>query len=186
MLESIQTAGYHEKAMVMVTAGWGYPLGEHGLIGPDALLLQELVHTPLIIRFPKARYAGQRTRPVLYPKYRSTAKPSWMGFRCRCQVRFTANSFAIIPGNSKSDPPYAYMKQQTSTAIRTPELAACDNLQRFNTVDSTLSQAQRSLGSQRHQATPSRLGRVPRPNHTENRNRRPNHRANRVSTLAGV
>jgi arylsulfatase A-like enzyme len=47
--------------LVCVTASAGLPLGEHGLIGaPRPSLHDELVHIPLVMRFPRAMDAGLR------------------------------------------------------------------------------------------------------------------------------
>jgi len=45
----------------VVTSGYGWPLGEHGVVGPHASRMHpELVHLPLMIRFPEHRQGMRR------------------------------------------------------------------------------------------------------------------------------
>jgi arylsulfatase A-like enzyme len=69
-----------EEWLICVTARAGLPLGEHGMIGaPRPLLHDELVHIPLVLRFPRAKDAGARifalTQPVdLLPTFLEVLK----------------------------------------------------------------------------------------------------------------
>lgn len=53
-------------AVCVVTADAGFPLGEHGRIGPHRLH-EELVHLPLIVRFPDRAFAGTRVNGFTQP-----------------------------------------------------------------------------------------------------------------------
>jgi arylsulfatase A-like enzyme len=54
--------------LVAVTAGYGFPLGEHGLVGPARpWLYEERVHVPLVIRWPSGVPAGQRVAALTQP-----------------------------------------------------------------------------------------------------------------------
>jgi arylsulfatase A-like enzyme len=59
----------YDSWMIIVTTDHGFPLGEHGLVGnSQPWLHEELVHLPLIVRFPQGRHGGERigmlTQPV--------------------------------------------------------------------------------------------------------------------------
>jgi arylsulfatase A-like enzyme len=52
LLETIEEMGGSEVA-VLVTADWGFPLGEHGVVGPmRAWAHEEQLHIPLLLRLP--------------------------------------------------------------------------------------------------------------------------------------
>ena len=54
------------ELLLAVTSPRGYPLGEHGRIGPgDEALYGELLHVPLLVQFPDQPRAPQRTQEVL-------------------------------------------------------------------------------------------------------------------------
>jgi arylsulfatase A-like enzyme len=58
---------FDEMTMVL-TAGQGFPLGEHRMVGNyQPLLHEELVHVPLIIRLPGAAEAGRRIGALTQP-----------------------------------------------------------------------------------------------------------------------
>ena len=52
----------------ILTAGRGFPLGEHETIGFAAgELHEELVHLPLMLRWPNVEHAGERTSALTQP-----------------------------------------------------------------------------------------------------------------------
>jgi arylsulfatase A-like enzyme len=54
--------------LVVVTAGYGLPLGEHGLVGEARPWLhEERVHVPFVIRWPGKLPAGQRVSAMTQP-----------------------------------------------------------------------------------------------------------------------
>ncbi len=56
------------SAVAILTADAGYPLGEHGVIGPHRPWLhEELVHLPLLVRFPDGTFAGERSNAFTQP-----------------------------------------------------------------------------------------------------------------------
>jgi arylsulfatase A-like enzyme len=55
-------------SLVAVTAGYGFPLGEHGLVGEVPPSLHEArVHVPLVARWPGVIPAGQRVSALTQP-----------------------------------------------------------------------------------------------------------------------
>ena len=58
----------HDSADWLVTSDFGYPLGEHGIIGPHRpWLYEEFVHLPLIVRRAGGRTAGERIGAITRP-----------------------------------------------------------------------------------------------------------------------
>jgi arylsulfatase A-like enzyme len=57
-----------ETSLLVITALAGFPAGEHGLLGlSQSRLHEELVHLPLIVRFPDRRLAGYRVAGFTTP-----------------------------------------------------------------------------------------------------------------------
>jgi len=60
--------GWGDDAMWILTAGRGFPLGEHGVVGFAASdVHEELVHLPLLLRWPNASHAGHRVAGFTQP-----------------------------------------------------------------------------------------------------------------------
>jgi len=61
LVEVLRERGLDQSAAWVVTSGYGWPLGEHGVIGPaESRMHTELVHLPLLLRLPKAEQAMRR------------------------------------------------------------------------------------------------------------------------------
>jgi hypothetical protein len=61
LLEAMTRKGLDQSALLVFTASSGLPLGEHGIVGTaNSRLHEELVHLPLIVRFPDRHLAGYR------------------------------------------------------------------------------------------------------------------------------
>lgn len=68
ILDALRESEEIEQTLVCVTASTGLPLGEHGQIGAArAWLHEELVHVPLLVRFPNQEYAGLRVPALTQP-----------------------------------------------------------------------------------------------------------------------
>ncbi|CAN5553412.1 hypothetical protein BH11PLA2_BH11PLA2_05680 [soil metagenome] len=53
---------------IVVTSDAGFPLGEHSMVGADdSDLYEELVHLPLMVRWPKAQASGDRIDSLTQP-----------------------------------------------------------------------------------------------------------------------
>jgi arylsulfatase A-like enzyme len=62
LLDAMRRAGRLDDTLVVFTADQGEPLGEHGYVRRfRPWLHDELVHTPLIVRMPRAEHGGQRS-----------------------------------------------------------------------------------------------------------------------------
>lgn len=65
LFELFRERGLDRSAAWVVTSGYGWPLGEHGIVGPvGSRLHEELVHLPLFVRLPAHRQ-GMRRVPAL-------------------------------------------------------------------------------------------------------------------------
>ncbi|HKB00647.1 MAG TPA: sulfatase-like hydrolase/transferase, partial [Gemmataceae bacterium] len=63
-LDVLRERGLDDSAAWILTSGHGWPLGEHGIVGPDgSRLYDELVHVPLFVRLPGHR-EGMRRVPA--------------------------------------------------------------------------------------------------------------------------
>jgi arylsulfatase A-like enzyme len=68
LLADCAKRGWGDNAVWILTAGRGFPLGEHGAIGLAAAdLYEELVHLPLLLRLPNAEHAGHRVSGFTQP-----------------------------------------------------------------------------------------------------------------------
>ena len=60
--------GWGDDATWIFTSSRGFPLGEHGAVGfSNAELHEELIHLPLLVRWPRAQCAGLRTSAYTQP-----------------------------------------------------------------------------------------------------------------------
>lgn len=68
LVEELEKRGWLEETILIITAGSGFPLGEHGEIGLGlSRLHEELVHVPLVMRLPQGRCAGLRIPGLTQP-----------------------------------------------------------------------------------------------------------------------
>ena len=67
-LEFFQSSPLRDDTMLVLTSPRGFPLGEHGRVGPcDEALHGELVHVPLMIRLPDGLGAAARSQALVGP-----------------------------------------------------------------------------------------------------------------------
>jgi arylsulfatase A-like enzyme len=68
VFEALKARGLDQSAAWLLTSDFGYPLGEHGQVGPHRPWLHtELVHLPLILRLPGAAEACRRVTGFTQP-----------------------------------------------------------------------------------------------------------------------
>ncbi len=60
LLAGLRTAGIYDDALVAVMGDHGESLGDHGENTHGVFLYDATIRVPLLIKFPKARFAGQR------------------------------------------------------------------------------------------------------------------------------
>ena len=59
---NLKAAGRYEQSLVIVTSDHGELFGEHGLAGHGVAPFQELVHVPLLVKYPANARGGTRVR----------------------------------------------------------------------------------------------------------------------------
>jgi arylsulfatase A-like enzyme len=68
LLEMLESHPLGQTTLLVVTSARGFPLGEHRRLGPaDEALYGELVHVPLVMRFPDRQCAAVRTQALVQP-----------------------------------------------------------------------------------------------------------------------
>jgi arylsulfatase A-like enzyme len=61
IVNALRERGLDTATTLIVTSGYGWPLGEHGVVGATGSRMhEELVHLPLIVRLPMGREAMRR------------------------------------------------------------------------------------------------------------------------------
>jgi arylsulfatase A-like enzyme len=66
LLAALRQAGRLDDTLVIFTADQGEPLGEHGYVRRfRPWLYEELIHTPLIVRMPRAEHGGTRHQALV-------------------------------------------------------------------------------------------------------------------------
>ncbi len=69
LFERFRESGFDDAADWLVTSDFGYPLGEHGIVGPfRPWLHEEFVHLPLIVRRAGGTEAGRRVGAITQPQ----------------------------------------------------------------------------------------------------------------------
>jgi arylsulfatase A-like enzyme len=72
LVRALESAGILDDTVLVITSDHGDSLGEHGRFGHRTELYEQLVHVPLLIRYPACFRGGDRVRPQvqlidLYP-----------------------------------------------------------------------------------------------------------------------
>ena len=68
LLDELRDSGMLDQTVIVFTSDQGEPLAEHGFVRrPVANLHEELTHTPLMIRWPDQKEAGQRCQKLVQP-----------------------------------------------------------------------------------------------------------------------
>ncbi|MFQ5668653.1 MAG: sulfatase-like hydrolase/transferase, partial [Candidatus Binatia bacterium] len=59
LLQGLRAVGRYDHALIVVVADHGESFGEHGLVSHGPWLYEELLHVPLLVRFPGGRDGGR-------------------------------------------------------------------------------------------------------------------------------
>lgn len=63
LLDTLKETGQYDNTIIVLVSDHGEELLDHGRMGHNNSLYQELLHVPLIIKFPASRDAGTRIEP---------------------------------------------------------------------------------------------------------------------------
>lgn len=78
LLHEFEKRGLGESATIIITSDLGWPMAEHGQVGPyRPWLHEEFVHLPLLIRLPQGREALRRVNALTQP---CDLMPTILGF----------------------------------------------------------------------------------------------------------
>jgi len=108
LLDSIEKLGLSENSIIFFLADHGLPLGEHGSIlkGVDQLY-SEVLKIPLMIRFPKAAYAGTRIKRLVEVVDIPPTILHAIGHGREANYMHGKNLLPLITGNSEKVHDYA-------------------------------------------------------------------------------
>jgi len=65
LIQKLKDLGLYERALIVVTSDHGEEFFEHGGWGHRHNVFDESLKVPLIIKFPRAQYAGRRIAPIV-------------------------------------------------------------------------------------------------------------------------
>jgi arylsulfatase A-like enzyme len=78
LLDALDASPLAAETLVVFTSPRGYPLGEHGRVGPcDSALYGELLHVPALLRVPGAGH--ERTQRLVQPGDLFATLADWLG-----------------------------------------------------------------------------------------------------------
>jgi arylsulfatase A-like enzyme len=122
----LRARGLDQSAVWLVTSDYGYPLGEHGYIGPHRPWLhEELVHLPLVLRLPGAAEAGRRVYGFTQPPDVAPTLLDLFGVKAEGFAGFSL--LPLARGEAESRRPHAITSLElgdaAEAAIRTDEWA---------------------------------------------------------------
>jgi hypothetical protein len=118
LLDAIDEHPLSRENLLVVTSPRGYPLGEHLRIGPcDEALYGELLHVPLLLRFPRCEHALVRSPRITQPHELCSVVAEMCGWQ--------SNGMASSPlrelcGETIARPNVACALGRQQRAIRTP------------------------------------------------------------------
>ncbi|MCP4250528.1 MAG: sulfatase [bacterium] len=64
VIQALKQRGQWENTLFILVSDHGEEMGDHGGWQHDQSVYEEMVHVPLIVRFPKSRFAGRRVEQV--------------------------------------------------------------------------------------------------------------------------
>ncbi|HEX5103672.1 MAG TPA: sulfatase-like hydrolase/transferase [Pirellulaceae bacterium] len=120
LLEALERLPRADETLFAVTSPRGYPLGEHGRVGPcDEALYSELLQVPLMIQFPRGEGRLQRTQHIVQPADLFATLADACGFGELAADERDASLLAHIRGDSRRVRNLACATGPNQRAIRT-------------------------------------------------------------------
>ena len=118
LLDQLDQNASLADSLLVVMAPRGFPLGIHGDVGlQQGQLYADLLHVPMLIRFPQHRHDAQRDYRFFQPLDIHHLLAEWFGVENRQPARLTATP---TPNNIPDEQPYTYSIGPDQSAIRTP------------------------------------------------------------------
>jgi hypothetical protein len=79
LLDAMDDHPLGDQTLLAFSSPRGYPLGEHGQVGPADALYGELLHVPLMVRYPRTKGAPARVSDMAQPADLHRIVQSWLG-----------------------------------------------------------------------------------------------------------
>jgi hypothetical protein len=118
LLDAIEEHPLSRETLLVVTSPRGYPLGEHRRVGPcDEALYGELLHVPLLLRFPGDEHALVRSQRILQPHELYSVVAETCGWQSN---GITSGLLRELSGETFARPNVACAIGSRQRAIRTP------------------------------------------------------------------
>ena len=120
-LEFFRSSSLADDTLLVLTAPRSFPLGEHGRIGPcDDALYDELVHVPLMLRFPDGLAAMARSQALVEPSDLWATLLDWWNVGDRPPAPTAASLLPIARGDTPAVRDRLCIQGVQQRAIRTP------------------------------------------------------------------
>lgn len=120
-LELLADRGLSDNTLLILTSPRGFPLGEHGHVGPSGdALHEELIHVPLLIRRPDHRYAMERNQTLVQPADLTAALCDWFQLIKPTSGWNAFNLLAPVETNRRPQREFVASMLSTARSIRTP------------------------------------------------------------------
>ena len=100
-IETLKRLGHWDNTLFILISDHGEEMGEHGGWLHDQSVYQEMVHVPLIVRFPGDRHAGQRIKT---PVSTLDLLPTLMDYLGRAELADGARGRSLLPLIAGGDP----------------------------------------------------------------------------------
>ncbi len=122
LLESLQEMPLGRETFLAVLSARGFPLGEHGRVGAcDEALHAELVHLPMMLRFPDRLGAAGRSQALVTPADLRPTLLDWWSLEHTEPATFGASLMPIVRGEVETIRDRLLLGSPSfETAIRTP------------------------------------------------------------------
>jgi arylsulfatase A-like enzyme len=129
VVEALDSSPLGPQTLLVVLSARGFPLGEHGRVGPgDEALHEELVHVPLVMRLPDCQFATGRSLALIEPRDLAAMLAAWHGAQAAGET--IARSSPVCPAyppHSTTEPFFLPARDRVyvvgpggQRAIRTP------------------------------------------------------------------
>jgi arylsulfatase A-like enzyme len=122
LLEYLRSSSLGQETLLVLTSPRGFPLGEHGRIGPcDEALYGEIVHVPLLMRFPDGLGASVRSPALVEPADLWATLLDWLGIADVPAAPTAASLLPLVRGDMETvRDRLCLLGRGTQRAIRTP------------------------------------------------------------------
>jgi len=121
LLDALDESPPTGTTLLAVTSPRGYPLGEHGRIGPaDEALYSELLHVPLLVRLPDGAGALARTQRLVQPGDLFATLAEWLHLPPAPESGFAKSLLPIAYGEDLPPRELAVSTAPAHGAVRSP------------------------------------------------------------------